>query len=125
MKNQTQILSDLQASLKAFVAPSSFRDRTFGSTLTIALWRTTMVVTKKVEGEVDYNDGEFAEIKTIGIGGIEKDLLLGAMQIHRPNTDDSPEEFRQRFPVGMVLEIVTTTEITPIIQSPEDLGKRP
>lgn len=25
-----------------------------------------MIVTKKVEGEVDYNDGELAEVKTIG-----------------------------------------------------------
>ena len=25
-----------------------------------------MIVTKKVEGEVDYNDGEFAEVKTFG-----------------------------------------------------------
>ncbi|MGC1371300.1 MAG: hypothetical protein WA824_04095 [Candidatus Sulfotelmatobacter sp.] len=42
-----------------------------------------MIVTKKVEGEVDYNDGEFAEVKTIGIGGIEEGLWSGTMQIHR------------------------------------------
>jgi len=82
-----------------------------------------MIFTKRVEGEVDYNDGEFAEVKTIGTEGIEKDLWLGTMQIHRPNTDDSAEEFRKRFPVGMVLEIVTTTEITPIIQSSEDVNR--
>jgi len=29
--------------------------------------RSNVIVTKKVEGEVDYNDGEFAELKTIGI----------------------------------------------------------
>jgi hypothetical protein len=84
-----------------------------------------MIVTKKIEGEVSYNDGEFAEVNTIGIEGIEKDLWLGTMQIHLPSSDNSTEEFRQLFPVGMVLEIETTTEITPIIQSPEDLGKRP
>jgi hypothetical protein len=69
--------------------------------------------------EVEYNDGEFAEAQTNGIEGIEKDLLLGALQIHREDTDDTPDEFQRRFPVGMLLEIVTTTEIT-IKPSPPD-----
>ena len=30
-----------------------------------------MTITKKVEGEVDYNDGEFAKIKTIAIEGMK------------------------------------------------------
>ena len=34
-----------------------------------------MVVSKKVEGEVEYNDGDFAEVQTFGIEGIEKNLL--------------------------------------------------
>jgi hypothetical protein len=71
-----------------------------------------MIVTKKVEGEVDYNDGQFAEGKTIGIEGIEKDLWLGTFQIHRENTEDTADEFQQRFAVGTRLNIVTTTEIT-------------
>ena len=72
-----------------------------------------MVISKKVKGEIDYNDGEFAEVQTCGIEGIEKDLLLGTIQIHREDTSDTPEEFQHRFPVGMWLDIVTTTEITP------------
>ena len=72
-----------------------------------------MIIRKKVKGEVDYNDGEFAEIQMSGIEGIEKDLLLDTFQVHREETSDSPQEFRQRFPVGMWLDVVTTTEITP------------
>jgi hypothetical protein len=56
-------------------------------------------------------DGQFAEVQTIGIEGIEKDLWLGTLQIHRENTRDTPEEFRRRFSVGMRLDVVTTTEI--------------
>jgi hypothetical protein len=83
-----------------------------------------MIVTKRVEGEVDYNDGQFAEGKAIGIEGIQKDLWLSTFQIHRENTDDTPDEFRERYPVGMFLQIVTTTEIRPVTQSPRDLSKR-
>ena len=72
-----------------------------------------MVISKKVKGEIDYNDGEFAEVQTCGIEGIEKDLLLGTIQIHREDTSDTSEEFQHRFPVGMCLDIVTTTEIAP------------
>lgn len=32
----------------------------------------TMVVRKRVEGQVLYNDGEFTEIQTNGIEGIEE-----------------------------------------------------
>jgi len=49
-----------------------------------------MIITKKVAGEVDLNNGEFAEVQTIGIDGIEKDLLLDTFQIHREDTDDTP-----------------------------------
>lgn len=69
-------------------------------------------VCKSVEGEIQNNDGEFAEIQTDGIEGIEKDLLLGIMQIHRENTDDTKSQFEHRFPVGMWLDILTTTEIS-------------
>lgn len=74
--------------------------------------QTKTFIRKKVEGQVLYNDGEFAEIQTSGIEGIEEDLLLKAIQTHRADTSDSPEEFERRFPVGTWLEIITTTEIT-------------
>lgn len=35
-----------------------------------------MIIRKKVEGEVQYNDADFVEIQTNGIEGIEKDLTL-------------------------------------------------
>jgi hypothetical protein len=68
-------------------------------------------VRKRVEGEVQYNDGQFAEIQTNGIEGIEEDILLETIQIHRENTDDTESEFKHRFPVGMWLDILTTIEI--------------
>ena len=71
-----------------------------------------MTVTKRVEGEVEFNDGEFAEIQTYGIEGIEKDLLLKAVQIRREDTEDTSDEFQKRLPVGTVLKIITTTEFT-------------
>ena len=71
-----------------------------------------MIVTKRVEGEVEFNDGEFAEIQTYGIEGIEKDLLLKTVQIHREDTEDTSDEFQRRLPVGTLLEIITTTEFT-------------
>lgn len=68
-------------------------------------------VRKRAEGEVQYNDGQFAEIQTNGVEGIEEDLLLETLQIHREDTDDTESEFKRRFPVGMWLDILTTTEI--------------
>jgi len=40
--------------------------------------------------------------------------LLGAIQIYRCNTENMPEDFQRRFPVGARLSIVTSTEITAI-----------
>ncbi len=74
--------------------------------------KTQMVIRKRVEGEVQYNDGEFAEILTIGLEGNEEGLLLETFQIHQSDTENTPEEFRQRFPVGTTLSILTITEIT-------------
>ena len=71
-----------------------------------------MLTSKRVEGEVEYNDGEFAEIQTVGIEGIEKNLLLETMQLRRCDTENTPDEFQRRFAVGMRLGILTTTEIT-------------
>src|SRR5262249_30357002 len=47
----------------------------------VVLRRRNVIVTKKVVGEVEYNDAEFAEVRTIGIEGIENGLWLGTMQI--------------------------------------------
>jgi hypothetical protein len=74
--------------------------------------KNQMVVRKRVEGQVEYNDGDFAEVQTIGIEGIEKNLLLETIQIHRGDTQDTPQEFRHRFPVGVRLAVLTTTEVT-------------
>jgi len=41
----------------------------------------THIIRKRVEGKVEYNDGEFAEVRTKGIEGIENDLLLAVVQI--------------------------------------------
>jgi len=79
-----------------------------------------VTIMKKVAGEVDFNDGEFAEVKTIGVEGIEKDLWLGIFQIHREDTDDTPDEFRRRFSIGMRLDVATTTKIMPIIVKKRD-----
>ena len=70
-----------------------------------------MSIHKKLQGQVEYNDGEFAEVQTAGMEGIEKNLLLDTLQIHRSETNDSPEEFQKRFPVGMSLNILQITEI--------------
>src|SRR5271167_2526582 len=74
--------------------------------------RTQMVIRKRVEGEVRYNHGDFAEVETIGIEGIEKDLWLDTIHIDCSQTEDTPEEFQHRFPVGMRLGILTIIEIT-------------
>jgi hypothetical protein len=71
-----------------------------------------MLTGKRVEGEVEYNDGEFAEIQTIGIEGVEKNRCLETIQIHRCDTESTPEEFQRRFSVGLMLGILTSTEIT-------------
>ena len=73
--------------------------------------KIAMVTSKRVGGEVEYNDGEFAEVQTFGIEGIETDLLLETIQIHREDTEDTPEGFQSRFPIGMMLTILTTTKI--------------
>ena len=73
--------------------------------------KNQMMTLKQVEGEVEYNDGELAEIQTVGTDGIEKNLLLETIQMHRSDDTNTPEEFRHRFPVGMRLSIWTVTVI--------------
>lgn len=76
--------------------------------------KAQMFTSKRVEGEVEYNNGQFAEVITIGIEGIEEGLLLHTIQIHRSDTDDTPEAFQRRFPVGMRLKILTSTAISAV-----------
>jgi len=57
---------------------------------------TRTVVRKRVEGLVDYNDGEFVEVQIVGIEGIEKDLWLETIQLHRQDTSDTSEWPRAR-----------------------------
>jgi hypothetical protein len=64
-----------------------------------------------VRGEVLYNDGDVAEIRTIRIDGIELGLLLNTVQIHGGVTEDAPEEFQQTFKIGTQLYISMTVEI--------------
>ena len=59
-----------------------------------------MLTGKRVESEVEYNTGEFAEIQTVGMEGIERALLLETIQIRRCDTKNTSEEFQQRFAVG-------------------------
>jgi hypothetical protein len=74
--------------------------------------KTHIIVRKQTEGEVQYNDGEFAEIQTSGIDGIEKDLLLDTIQIDRDDTGDTPEVFKRKLEVGMWFDITTETVFT-------------
>jgi hypothetical protein len=71
-----------------------------------------IVLRKQVHGEVEFNDGEFAEIQTVGIHGIEKDLLLQTIQVHRGDTGYSCEQFQKKVSVGSWLTICTTIELT-------------
>ena len=64
------------------------------------LWKRHESFLKSVHGEVESNDGEFAEIQTVGIEGIETDLLLETIQVHRSDTSYSCEQFQDKFPVG-------------------------
>jgi hypothetical protein len=72
----------------------------------------SLVSRKHVHGEVEFNDGEFAEIQTVGIDGIEKDLLLQTIQVHRDDSNYSCEQFQHELPVGSWLTICTTIEVT-------------
>ena len=71
-----------------------------------------LVVRKRVDGEIRYNDGEFAEVQPVGIEKIEKDCLLKTIPIRRKDTSDTPEEFQRRFPIGTRVNIHTTTDIS-------------
>lgn len=72
-----------------------------------------MIIRKQLAGQVEYNNGYFAEIQTVGTEGIEKHLRLDQFQISVEDTTDTVEQFQLRFPVGMWLDVTTTTEVTP------------
>jgi hypothetical protein len=74
--------------------------------------KTKITIRKRVEGEVEFNDGEFAEIQTTGAAGIEEEILLDTIQIQRTDTEYTADEFKRRFSVGTAVNICTTTEIT-------------
>jgi hypothetical protein len=85
--------------------------------------KTRIVSQERVRGEVEYNDGEFAEIQTVGIEGGEKDLLLGTIQVLREDTTYSHEQFQDKLPVGSWLDICTTTVVTTVESDTDDLGE--
>ena len=65
------------------------------------------------QDDVAFNDGDYAEVDINGVEGVEKGLWLDTMQISVLDAGGiSPKEFRKKFPVGMLLDISTATEIT-------------
>ncbi|SRR6266567_4265692 len=82
-----------------------------------------MVVTKKVMGTVEYNDGEFAEIQEFGVEGIETCILLDQIQVHRCDTGYNTGEFKRTFCVGTLLDISTTIEVKPTSKTASELEK--
>ena len=80
-------------------------------------------IRKRVEGEVQYNDGYFAEIETYGIYGIETGLILDRIQVDCCATNDEPEEFRRKFRVGALVKITTTVEIRSTSRTARDWKK--
>jgi hypothetical protein len=85
--------------------------------------KTRIVSRKRVHGEVDYNDGEYAEVQTVGIEASEKDLLLETIQVHRGDTSYSCEQFKDNLPVGLWLDICTTIEVTTLESDTDDLDE--
>jgi hypothetical protein len=74
--------------------------------------KTQLIIRKVLEGRIAHNDGDFAEIETIGTVGIEKNLWLDTIQTHREDTNDTTEGFQRRFPVGTWVDICVSTTIT-------------
>jgi hypothetical protein len=85
---------------------------------------TTRITSQtRVHGEVEFNDGEFAEIQTVGIEASETDLLLESIQVHREDTGYSCEQFRDKLPVGSWVDICTTIEVTTLESDTDDLDE--
>jgi hypothetical protein len=67
-----------------------------------------MMTHKRLEGTVEYNNVDFAEIQTIGTEGPEKgDFLWIPSKLASP-TPRTPLSLERRLPVGIWLEIWTT-----------------
>ena len=73
-----------------------------------------MVIESAVVGNILFNDGEFAEIQTVGKAGIGRGLLIETFQINRLQTNQTSKSFLYFFPVGMKIRIHTRMEIIPI-----------
>jgi hypothetical protein len=69
--------------------------------------KTVIINRKQIEGVVESNDGDFAEIETNGIDGLEEGLLLETVTIERNETKETPEQFQRRLQVGMRVDIET------------------
>jgi hypothetical protein len=80
-----------------------------------------MLKTKKVLGEVSFNNGDFCEIDTYGLEGIDTGLMLESIQLARHDTGDGVKKFRQRFRIGTLLDITTITTITVSSKTERDL----
>ena len=79
--------------------------------------KTHIINRKQIEGVVESNDGDFAEIETNGIEGIEEGLLLDTITIERNETKEEPEHFQRRLPVGMWVDIETVITVQqPIVE---------
>jgi hypothetical protein len=83
----------------------------------------TMVNTQQVLGQVQYNDGEVAEIQTWGLDGMHTGLPLERIQQERDDTDDEAEDFQHKVRVGALLDITTTVEIKPSSKTDHDLDE--
>lgn len=79
-----------------------------------------MLVRKTLKGVIACNDGLFAEIDIVGVEGIEKDLVLDAIQIHQTDTTDTEKQFQESWPPNMWVDIVTTTQVTPALKQESD-----
>ena len=83
--------------------------------------KTRIFSQKRVYGRTESNNGEFAEIQTVGIEGIDKGLLLETIQVHRQDTSYSCEQFQDKLPVGSWFDICTTVEMKPLESDTDDL----
>jgi hypothetical protein len=85
--------------------------------------RSSVTIQKRVEGQVVFNNGQFVEIETYGIDGIETGLILDTIQIDRCEAATDTRNFKRTFPRGTCLEISTTLEISRIHRSGRDWKK--
>jgi hypothetical protein len=79
-----------------------------------------LTIRKRVEGQVQCNQGDFAEIVTHGISGIDTGLIVETIQISRYDTSDGTKEFRRKFRVGTLLDIMTTVDFRSTSRSARD-----